>query len=433
MTFEGKLSQMYNEIANEISGMIPVEWEQVFTIAYVTDQAGEVIFNYTKPDSDELNYYSDIPKDCNVSKDIFKNSWFKVYRMFDELRETFKEEGLEPWTSCEFDFTRDGKLNVSFDYIDWINTEFDQLGRQNYYMYKNLGLYQKWNMKWKKLKKSNNILKSKKKLNNRGDNMTFEEKISKLYNEIANEISSMIPVEWEKVYTMAYIDDGGGEVFFNYTKPGSDDLNYYTDIPKEYNISVQVFDDLWMDLYDLFEELRDLFKEEGLEPWTSCEFDFTSEGKLKVSFDYIDWINTEFDQLGRENYYMYKNLGFYQKWNMKWKKLKKSINILKSKMKLKYRGDNMTFEEKLSQMYNEIANEISGMIPVEWEKVYTIAYVDDEGGEVVFNYTKPGSEDLNYYSDIPKDCNVSKDIFKNSWFKVYRMFDELRETFKKKI
>ena len=43
MTFEEKLSQMYNEIANEISGMIPVEWEQVFTIAYVTDQAGEVI------------------------------------------------------------------------------------------------------------------------------------------------------------------------------------------------------------------------------------------------------------------------------------------------------------------------------------------------------------------------------------------------------
>ncbi|WP_371106837.1 immunity protein YezG family protein, partial [Staphylococcus sp. HMSC062H10] len=25
------------------------------------------------------------------------------------------------------------------------------------------------------------------------------------------------------------------------------------------------------------------------------------------------------------------------------------------------------------------------MIPVEWEQVFTIAYVDDEGGEVVFN------------------------------------------------
>ncbi|HCW9071347.1 TPA: DUF600 family protein, partial [Staphylococcus aureus] len=32
-------------------------------------------------------------------------------------------------------------------------------------------------------------------------------------------------------------------------------------------------------------------------------------GKLKVSLDYIDWINTEFDQLGRENYYMYKKFG----------------------------------------------------------------------------------------------------------------------------
>ncbi|HCZ1789558.1 TPA: DUF600 family protein, partial [Staphylococcus aureus] len=46
----------------------------------------------------------------------------------------------------------------------------------------------------------------------------------------------------------------------------------------------------------------------------------------------------------------------------------------------------MTFEEKLNEMYNEIANEISGMIPVEWEKVYTIAYVNDRGGEVIFNY-----------------------------------------------
>ncbi|MBE5661590.1 antitoxin YezG family protein [Staphylococcus sp. SS21] len=160
MTFEEKLSEMYNEIANEISSMIPVEWEQVFTIAYVTDQAGEVIFNYTKPGSDELNYYSDIPKDCNVSKDIFKNSWLKVYRMFDELRETFKKEGLEPWTSCEFDFTREGKLKVSFDYIDWINTEFDQLGRENYYMYKKFGVLPETEYEMEEIKEIEQYIKS---------------------------------------------------------------------------------------------------------------------------------------------------------------------------------------------------------------------------------------------------------------------------------
>ncbi|MBR9116549.1 TIGR01741 family protein, partial [Staphylococcus aureus] len=70
----------------------------------------------------------------------------------------------------------------------------------------------------------------------------------------------------------------------------------------------------------------------------------------------------------------------------------------------------MTFEEKLSEMYNEIANKISSMIPIDWEKVYVIAYVDDGGGQVIFYYTKPDSDELNYYSDIPKDCNVSKDI-----------------------
>ncbi len=99
------------------------------------------------------------------------------------------------------------------------------------------------------------------------------------------------------------------EVKYSLIILNSDELNYYTDIPKEYNISVQVFDDLWMDLYDLFEELRDLFKEEDLEPWTSCEFDFTREGELKVSFDYIDWINSEFGQIGRQNYYKYRKFG----------------------------------------------------------------------------------------------------------------------------
>ncbi|HCY0999416.1 TPA: TIGR01741 family protein [Staphylococcus aureus] len=140
--------------------------------------------------------------------------------------------------------------------------------------------------------------------------MIFEEKLSQMYNEIANEISEMIPVEWEKVYTIAYVDDEGGEVVFNYTKPGSDELNYYTYIPREYNVSEKVFYDSWTDLYRLFKKLRDLFKED-LEPWTSCEFDFTSEGKLNVSFDYIDWVNSEFGPMGREDYYMYKKFGIW--------------------------------------------------------------------------------------------------------------------------
>ncbi|UVJ00463.1 TIGR01741 family protein [Staphylococcus aureus] len=139
--------------------------------------------------------------------------------------------------------------------------------------------------------------------------MTFEEKLSEIYDKIANEISGMIPVEWEQVFTIAYVDDEGGEVVFNYTKPNSDDLNYYTYIPREYNISEKVVYDLWTDLYILFKKLRNAFKEEDLEPWTSCEFDFTRDGKLNVSFDYIDWVILGFGPLAKENYYMYKKFG----------------------------------------------------------------------------------------------------------------------------
>ncbi|SHC32154.1 Putative cytosolic protein [Staphylococcus aureus] len=139
--------------------------------------------------------------------------------------------------------------------------------------------------------------------------MTFEEKLSEIYDKIANEISGILPVEWEQVFTIAYVDDEGGEVVFNYTKPNSDDLNYYTYIPREYNISEKVFYDLWTDLYILFKKLRNAFKEEDLEPWTSCEFDFTRDGKLNVSFDYIDWVILGFGPLAKENYYMYKKFG----------------------------------------------------------------------------------------------------------------------------
>lgn len=141
MGFEGKLSEIYNKIANEIDGMIPVEWEKVYTIAYVNDRGGEVVFNYTKPGSDELNYYTYIPREYNISEKVFYDLWTDLYRLFKKLRSAFKEEDLEPWTSCEFDFTRDGKLNVSFDYIDWVNSEFGPMGREDYYMYKKFGIW----------------------------------------------------------------------------------------------------------------------------------------------------------------------------------------------------------------------------------------------------------------------------------------------------
>ncbi len=57
--------------------------------------------------------------------------------------------------------------------------------------------------------------------------MTFEEKLSQMYNEIANKISSMIPVEWEKVYAMAYVNERSGEVFYTIIL-NQEVMNYFT-------------------------------------------------------------------------------------------------------------------------------------------------------------------------------------------------------------
>ncbi|MBG3871712.1 TIGR01741 family protein [Staphylococcus epidermidis] len=161
----------------------------------------------------------------------------------------------------------------------------------------------------------------------------FEEKLNEMYQEIASKINEMVPVEWERVYTMAYINEESEEVFFNYTTPGSDDLHYYTAIPKDYNVSKKVFDGLLDELYECFEKLQDLFKEVNQEPWTSCEFDFNNEGKLNVSFDYIDWKNSGFGQISRDYYYEYKKFGIIPELDYAKKEIKDIEKFIKEQEK----------------------------------------------------------------------------------------------------
>ena len=139
----------------------------------------------------------------------------------------------------------------------------------------------------------------------------------------------MIHVERDKVYTKAYIDDQGGEVFFNFIQSDSNDIHYYTSIPDDYNVSERIFDELSDELYENFDRLRELFIENNQEPWTSCEFDFTNEGKLNVAFDYIDWKNSDFGQISREYYYEYKKFGIIPELDYAKKEIKEIEQFIK--------------------------------------------------------------------------------------------------------
>ena len=44
--------------------------------------------------------------------------------------------------------------------------------------------------------------------------MSFESKLNKQYNKIANHVSDMIPGPWEKVYLVAYMKGYASQVIF---------------------------------------------------------------------------------------------------------------------------------------------------------------------------------------------------------------------------
>ncbi|MEB5760257.1 TIGR01741 family protein [Staphylococcus haemolyticus] len=159
--------------------------------------------------------------------------------------------------------------------------------------------------------------------------MIFEEQISKLYNEIANDVSDMIPDKWENIYLKAYVNDESSEVFFFYTKNNENELYYSGNIPKLYNVSPAIYKDLLIEVHEKFIKLRDVFKKENQEAWTSCEFNFTNEGKLNVSFGYLDWKKSDFGQVARFNYYRYKKFGILPEFEYEKEEIKEIEQFIK--------------------------------------------------------------------------------------------------------
>ena len=140
MSFENKLNKQYNKIANYVSDMIPGPWEKVYLVAYMKGYASEVFFFFTVPQKDELYYSEHIPKDFGVSEDEYDSRFFRLCDLFDDLNAIFIKNGQEPFGTCEFDFTIEGNLNVSFEYTDWDASKFGPGGKFDYYRYKKFGI-----------------------------------------------------------------------------------------------------------------------------------------------------------------------------------------------------------------------------------------------------------------------------------------------------
>lgn len=138
--------------------------------------------------------------------------------------------------------------------------------------------------------------------------MQMESQLQELYQEIAGTVNSMIPEEWEKFYFYAQIDESGGRVYFFYKSIRDNSYTYSLDIPKQFNISELEFNNEEDKLFDLSEQLREIFKENNQELWYSFTLMLEQTGRFSVSFDYTDWLNTDYGVVAQKKIWKYKYL-----------------------------------------------------------------------------------------------------------------------------
>ncbi|WP_413765772.1 immunity protein YezG family protein, partial [Vibrio vulnificus] len=72
------------------------------------------------------------------------------------------------------------------------------------------------------------------------------------------------------------------EAYFFFTTPKKDGFIYSNNIPKVYDVDVEIYDDLVFELYDVLEKLREEFKKNEQELWKNLTLILHDSGKFKI-------------------------------------------------------------------------------------------------------------------------------------------------------
>ena len=136
MSFESKLNNLYNEIAQQVSDMIPVEWDNFYFNGEVKERDGGVFFFFT-PKGEKQNVFSHyIPRFYNIDKRTYNKELHKLFELTVNLQQIFIENDEEPWFSVSLIVKDASKLNVHFDYTNWHDSKFGPTDRIKYFEYK---------------------------------------------------------------------------------------------------------------------------------------------------------------------------------------------------------------------------------------------------------------------------------------------------------
>ncbi|WP_259425108.1 antitoxin YezG family protein [Bacillus velezensis] len=135
------------------------------------------------------------------------------------------------------------------------------------------------------------------------------EKMGELYQKIAEHLNEMIPSQWEKIVLYTEILDDSADIYFYFTTPNNSDYLFSHYIPEYFDVSEEIYDQLLIELQELFEELKEEFKLGNQDIWTNLTLKLENTGKFSIDYNYDDVLSSELADLQRRDVWEYQNLG----------------------------------------------------------------------------------------------------------------------------
>ncbi|QIH76475.1 DUF600 family protein [Macrococcoides canis] len=128
--------------------------------------------------------------------------------------------------------------------------------------------------------------------------------------KIVEKANDMIPEEWNELYINGDINNGEGGIFFYYNT--EDDVNswqYSADLIDDFSgYSDKEYRRDWLELFDLGNELQQIFRENNQPIWSKVILHVDENMKLTTEFDYANWIMSKFNTYQYMDYFRHEYL-----------------------------------------------------------------------------------------------------------------------------
>jgi len=116
MTFEEKLAEHYQKIADHLNAMVPVEWTKIAMLGMDAGASRSGVFYFFTPDGKHHRSHDEIRQEYSVSNELYKSQLYRQFDLVHDLRQEFIDAGQPPWCGISFILTSDGKFEIDFEY-----------------------------------------------------------------------------------------------------------------------------------------------------------------------------------------------------------------------------------------------------------------------------------------------------------------------------